>query len=402
MLFSLRCISLVLLLLVAAEHSASGQSRGKIVFQEWFPSKQPDSAMLQWSLRQGHHITVPRISKSPRGIRLLGPFDVGDALRLTMKDLPRHSLLRIELGWHIIGPWQGAPSNDRFMAMVDGRSVIDATFSNTTAQQSWPASAGARALPPRTQTRNCNVLGYECSYTADYVGPMDATYETVSTIEHIASTATFDVTALFVHFMLDTNRKQWALDHVVFTVLDPYTESELPSKAHTPTPAEVVVHDGQDMRELAEFVQDGHFPNIASTSALARELHVTYLQNECLSCGDVCLMYNYRLYTDGWLSVWSNSTARGKATFCTLLDAAEFDSVSKIINQCAAEPLKHAYHDQAYEEAHPDLTHCELVMIVDDKESKTEIYAGEPPALRQLMAMVMTTLEKRGWVPIPK
>ena len=126
----------------------------------------------------------------------------------------------------------------------------------------------------------------------------------------------------------------------------------------------------------------------ASTCALARELHVTYLRNECLSCGDVCLMYNYRLYSDGWLSVWSNSTAKGKATFSTQLDAAE--------------PLKHAYHDQAYEEAHPDLTHCELVMIVDDKESKTEVYAGEPPALRQLMAMVMTTLEKRGWVPIPK
>ncbi|MCX6140859.1 MAG: hypothetical protein NTX15_08535 [Candidatus Kapabacteria bacterium] len=380
----------------------AAQDRGIAVFQEWYPSKRADSTMASWSLRQGADMALPRVSKSPRGIRLLGPFDVGDALRLELKQLPRHTLLRVDIGWHIIGPWQGASSNDRFMAMVDGRSIIDATFSNTIDAQSWPNSSGTRTHPPRTRARNSNMLGYSCSYTSDYIGPMDATYETSVTIAHTSSSATLDLSSLLIHFMLDTNRKQWGLDHVVISVLDPYTESELPSRSATTTKLDVATYDGNDPREIAEFAQDEHFPGISSTSALARDLHVSYIRNECHSCGDVCLMYHYRLYTDGWLSVWSNRSPKGKATYCVQLDSIEHDSLSQLISLCVSQPLEHAYHDQTYEDTHPDLTHCELVMIVDEKELKTEVYAGEPPALRQLMKSIMSILEKRGWAPIPK
>lgn len=373
-----------------------------MVFQEWFPSKRADSTMANWSLRQGTDMAHPRVSKSPRGIRLLGPFDVGDALRLELRQLPRHSLLRVECGWHIIGPWQGASANDRFMAMIDGRSVIDATFSNTIDGQSWPSSAGTRVFPQRTRARNSNMLGFACSYTADYAGPMDATYETAVTIPHTATTATLDLSSLLIHFMLDTNRKQWGLDHVVISVLDPHTESELPTRASTAAKLDVASYDGSDPREIAEYEQDEHFPGLASTSALARGLHISYIRNECHSCGNVCMMYHYRLYTDGWLSVWSNRAPKGKATFSVLLDSAEIDSLSHLIARCADKPLELTYRDQAYEDAHPDLTHCEIVMIVDEKEVRSEVYAGEPPALRQLMNSIMSLLEKRGWAPIPQ
>ncbi|MBK6418730.1 MAG: hypothetical protein IPF79_06025 [Ignavibacteria bacterium] len=138
---------LVLAGFITAISTASAQRGGRTVLQEWYPSKPADSTMTSWALRQGTTMTVPRVSRSPRGIRLLGPFGAADALRMTLKGLPRHSLVRIELGWHIIGPWQGTDANDRFMVMADGKNVVDATFSNTAAAQTWPDASNTPTAP---------------------------------------------------------------------------------------------------------------------------------------------------------------------------------------------------------------------------------------------------------------
>ncbi len=393
---------LALVVFIAAFSTVAAQRGGRIVLQEWYPSKPADSAMMSWTLRQGTTMTTPRISRSPRGIRLLGPYGAADALRLTLKGLPRHSLVRIELGWHIIGPWQGTEANDRFMVMADGRNMVDATFSNTASTQTWPDATNARQLPPRTRTRNSNMLGYPCTYAIDYSGPMDATYETINTVSHSSSSLTIDITSLLAYVKLDSCEKLWGIDHVVISVLDAYTESELPTRPLLRQAVDAVSYTDGDVREIAEFVQDGDFPGLISTSALAKDLHVTYLNSECHSCGDVCLMYHYRLYTDGWMSVWSNRAARGKATFSMILTQEELDTMSMLLADCAQEPLTPAYHDSTYEAEHPDLTHCELVIVVNDKEAKTEVFAGEPPTIRRMMNYALAILERRGWSPIPK
>jgi len=198
---------------------------------------------------------------------------------MTLQGLPRHSLVRVELGWHIIGPWQGSAANDRFMVMADGCHVPNSHYAGT-----------HRNL---AHHRYCGAFGL---------------------------------------LITESCEKLWGIDHIVVSVLNAVTYTE------------------GDVCEIAEFVQDDDFPGLNSTSALARDLHVTYLTSECHSCGDVCLMYHYRLYTDGWMSVWANRAP---------------EAISMLLAACAQEPLIAAYHDSFVEAEHPDLTHCELVMIVN-------------------------------------
>lgn len=382
---------------------ARSQSRGTTIVREYYAAERSGTAMNSWALlpsRRG--MAHPRISRAPRGLRLLGPFNADDALQLRVADLPPHSILRIELGWHIIGPWDGRTSNDRFRVAVDEVDVINGLFSNTTSLQTWPDSTNTRTVPPRTRARASNILGYPCTYAGMYTGPMDASYEQTLLLDHSASSVTIDIGALLNTPELEGCAKRWGLDHIEVSVLDARPESTLPHPLQRPIPLDAASYDGTEVREIAEFAQDGDFPGIRSTSALARELHISYLRSECNSCGDRCLWYSYRLYTDGWLNVWSNGPARGRANFVAMLTAEELATMHRLMAACSAIELQPVYHDSAYEAEHFDLTHCALVMVVDEKEQQTEVWAGEPKEVRAVMDYVLELLRRRNWTPLPK
>lgn len=395
-------IVLVVFLFLVASIGLHAQG-GTLILQEWYRSKQSGWLAELWTLRTSSGVTkTPTVARSPKGLRFLGPFSNNDTLLIELSNLPRHTRLKVQCGWHIIGPWQGLQAFDRFVASIDRTPIIDATFSNTAYYQSWPSYPISRSLPPRTSSLNSNMLGYTSTLDGGYTGYMDATYETTTEIEHDAGTGLINITAVLPSPTVDTSQKLWGVDHIVITVLDSQTESEFPVRPiQKRGPDLSALHHG-DLRELAEFSQDDDFPNLGSSAPLSRNLHITFLTSECHQCGDACLMYEYRLYTDGWLSVWSNRSAKGVSTLSFPLDELEFKSLSETLNECATQPLTKEYRDSAYEDSHPDITHCDLRLLVDGREQRTEVYAGEPPAVTRLLAGILAVLERRGWVPIPR
>jgi hypothetical protein len=392
----------VLAMMIVTSQSLEAQG-GAMVVREYYAAERSGTQITTWSvLPSKRGMAHPRITRGPRGMRFLGPFSADESIRMSLEGLAPHSIVRIELGWHIIGPWDGRTSNDRLRVTANGIDVVNALFSNTTSLQTWPDTTNTRTLPPRTRAKVSNLLGYPCSYTTGYTGPMDASYEHVAYLDHQSADLTVEIGALLSAPSLGECTKRWGLDHIEISVLDARPESALPHPLTPPPPLDAASYDGTEVREIAEFHQDGDFPGIRSTSELARELHISYLRSECNSCGERCLWYSYRLYTDGWLNVWSNGPARGRANFKTQLTPDELETMSSLMADCAALDLEPAYHDSTYEAQHLDLTHCALVMVVDEKEQRTEVWAGEPKQVRAVMDYVMELLRRREWTPLPK
>lgn len=388
----------VLTLYAAHSWSAFASATSTIVYKEYFHSKSVDSAIAPWQLRQA----TPRITRSPRGIKHLGLFKTNDTLLLTLSNLPAHQRITVEFGFHIIGSWDGVTDDDRFKCLVDWQPLIDESFSNTTSSQSWPAASPGMLYPPRATARNSNMLAYPSKVADDYVGPMDATYVTTKSIEHDRH----DIVVAFSSALNNINQgmefKGWGLEYVVVYANDTIT-NVADSSVHfdPPRPSPIAAYTGRDIREIAEFCQDDDFPGIKAGSDFERSLHITTISCECHSCGDFCLWYIYRCYTDGWVNVWSNKPAKGQSLFSALINTQELDSVRTLISQCLEYGIEREYHDTVYEEEHPELTHCVLTLKMSRREAYTEVYAAEPASLRSLMDYLLNVLSRYGWTPSP-
>jgi len=380
---------------------ATAQDSTQVAYQEYFHSKKADSAMHAWTLvnSQGPKLAqVPRIVRSPRGIRLLGIFGSQDTLELALNKLPKHSTVMVSVAFHIIGAWDGEVDKDRFIFMADGKPHIDATFSNTTSQQSWPKLSPNNLYPARATARNSNMLAYPSRIEDVYVGPMDATYEATLIFPHSSSKVDLQFTADLNNIIAGAETKKWGLEHIVVSVT---SDSAIQAPSQSSSMVAYGLDNIKDAREIAEFVQDEDFPGLKAGSDFERGLHITVNKAECHSCGDFCLWYSYRFYTDGWVNVWNNKPAKGKSTYSVQLTPEELDSVRIAIAECLQAEISKEYHDADYEFAHPELTHCALWIKLGKREGHTEVYAGEPESIKQLMSLMLRILARYGWQPIP-
>jgi hypothetical protein len=379
--------------------STRASTTSAIVYKEYFHSKSVDSAMTLWRIQN----SAPRITRSPRGINHLGLFQSTDTLLLSLSKLPHHQRITVEFGFHIIGSWDGVTDNDRFKCLVDGIPIIDESFSNTTSSQSWPAVRPGRLYPPRATARNSNMLAYPGKIGDVFVGPMDATYVTTKHFQHFKSNVEVAFTAALNNIDTGNEYKGWGLEYVIVYADDTSAtiveEDGPPSDPSDGSP--IGTFNGRDVRSLAEFSQDGDFPGLKVGSDFERALHIAVVGCECHSCGDFCLWYTLRIYTDGWINVWSNTSAKGESLISLQLNPQELDTIRTLISECLEYGLEKEYRDASFEESHPDLTHCTLVLKLGRHETQTEVYASEPITVRSLMHYMLDVLSRHGWIPSP-
>ena len=125
--------ALLLLAMTALTATAAAQRQElTTVYSQYFTSFTDDSIPPLLTLNGA----PPPIEKSPRGMRLLGRLEGGHRLVLRLTDLPPHEKLRVHIGFHIIGSWDGTTDDDRFTIRLDDGVVFDHTFSNTIYTQS--------------------------------------------------------------------------------------------------------------------------------------------------------------------------------------------------------------------------------------------------------------------------
>jgi len=102
--------------------------------------------------------------------------------------------------------WRSAP-NARQLRVAMGDTLLNTTFSNTTANQAYPDAYPGGDHPARTDAAESDTLGYE--HAPD--GVMDAVYHLTTTFDHKVSRLELDFTA---SGLPDITEASWGLANV--------------------------------------------------------------------------------------------------------------------------------------------------------------------------------------------
>ncbi len=385
--------------------TAYGQRQKHLaVHSSYFTSFSKDSVPQGWTQISKHGSTrSPTTIRSPRGIRLLGRIGGADRLELRLDSLPDHELLKLHIGFHIVGSWDGAKDDDRFIVTVDKRTVLDESFSNTIYKQSFPGKKQGRMYPARTGARNSNMLAFKFVEPGVYDGLMDATYEVEYEVRHKDSSALITLQAQLKDFRSGLENESWGLEYV-------YVEAETreppasiwPVKPHPHRvyDEDIVDFKGEDERVIAGYVQDNDLNGVVEGSPWEILNHTTLLYNKTLSCSDICLMYTYVVYSDGWVNVWSNREPYGIAMWSTMLDPEELDTIRASVKQCLSQEL-HPEYEADDVDMHPELPHNEVILRHQGNEWGITFMGGEPPDITATLQKTMVILAEHGWEPTP-
>ncbi|NQW30627.1 MAG: hypothetical protein HQ472_08950 [Ignavibacteria bacterium] len=380
-----------------------GQSSKRVIFQHYYHSMQTDDTLSDIALHSvGGTTKPPTITRAPRRLRLLGRFGDSDTLRYVIPISMQQKRITVDAAFHIIGSWDGTVDDDRFEITVNRKLVFSESFSNTTYRQSFPGSEKSRTYPSRTGARNKNMLGYRFVEPGIYDGPLDATYEIERSITNTDSVVVVDVYAKLKDVKPGLENESWGMEHLIVSV-----DYELPPSI-TPTRVplriidkEIIEFEGSDDRAVAGFKQDEDFPGLVGGLPVPLDVHARVIQTRCTSCGDVCLLYTYTLYTDGWVNVWNNREARGESTWWGQFTKDELDSVCAMVDSCLALTMQKEYATSDDSGEHGTTAHCQLLLRNFHTEETVSVDSGEPPELSFLMQYMMTTLKKHRWFPIP-
>lgn len=359
------------------------------VYSQYFTSYALDSVPPKLTHPKGG------ITKSPFGFRLLGPFAGKAPITLTLTDLPRHSKITIDIGWHIIGPWSGNAGKDRLQITLDGRQIFSETFSNTFEQQSYPGLTEGRSYPARTGARNSNMLGIIYEKKGTFKGAMDATYEHVFTRDHSESSATIRITP--------TAAGTWGLEHIVIKLEGEDQPADIfpMAKITTQTYDEDIVNfTGKDIRTLGTYKQDEDLVGIVPGGPWDGKAHTTLFRSKCNSCGSICMMYTYIFYSDGWVNVWSNREPFGPAFFSCTITPKERAEIRRLVNAAFTDASQDSYHAPDIDER-TDIEHCDLRLYAKGTDRKIYIEGGEPATITALTTKALEILKKYGWYPTP-
>ena len=392
------------LLVLVASTAYSQRQKRELVYKTYFTSYAADSVPPLWTMtRNGKPVAKPPISTSPRGITHLGRLGNDDKLELKLTQLPRHESLKLRVGFHVIGSWDGEHDQDRLKFMVDDQTFLDATFSNTIFKQSFPSKNKKRSFPARTGARNSNMLAYRFVEPGVFDGFMDATYEIEYEVKHKASEASITFDAVLKDVREGLDNESWGIEHIEVIAMGRMPSADIwPVKLqeHRIYDAEIIEYDGDDVRAIAGYTQDSDLDGIIPGSPWENESHVTLLKTKSMSCGDICLMYNYVIYTDGWVNVWSNREAYGEAMWTTMLTREELDTVRYKVANC----LKHELHPE-YEaedaDTNPGIPHHEILLRAYGQEFGINFMGGEPAEITETLTIVLGMLKRHGWEPTP-
>jgi len=400
-----RILTLVIWLFWATTLFAQPRS-STTVYSEYFTSYAVDS--IPPSARIVRAGQGPLVERSPRGFELLGRFGDRDTVHLRLTDLPRHSQIKVSIGFHVIGSWDGEQDADRMNILLDGKTHLSESFSNTIYRQTFPGLKRGRTYPPRTGARNSNMLGFRFTEPGVYDGVMDASYVEEIEQDHTGGTLDLVITASLSDVRKGLDNESWGLEHIRVTVLGQApTEDMWPTSKRDAEPervwdhAEVVDFDGPDERVVAGYRQNEDLPDMPPGSPWESQHHATLLRTKCMSCGMFCMMYTVMIYADNWVNVWSNREAFGPASWSVQITPAEVDTMRRLIQSC----LDMADMADSYEAEdifdNPDQPHCEFHFSVYGREREVSIYGGEPPVITAALQALMTMLKRHGWEPTP-
>lgn len=384
------------------------QQTRRTLFQHYYHSMQPSDTVAGVLLLSDAGTTKPpTITRSPRRLKLLGRFGASDTLRYIIPTPLPHKRIVLDVAFHVIGSWDGVTDDDRFIITARGSGsstkseVLSESFSNTTYRQSYPGAELRNSFPSRCGARNKNMLGFRFVEPKVYDGPLDATYEIERTVSHTDTVLIVDVFAKLTDMKPGIENESWGMEHMV--VLLDYDLPPSITPARVPTrilDREIIEFAGQDVRAVAGFKQDEDFPGISPEFESQLDVHARIIQTRCTSCGDVCLLYTYTLYSDGWINVWNNREPHGEATWWGQFSAEELDSANKMIDQCLSITMEKEYATSDASEEHSK-PHCQLLLRNFQKEQTVSVDSGEPPQLTSLMSYMMGTLKRHGWFPTP-
>jgi hypothetical protein len=188
----------------------------------------PGKSYAEWTATRGQTPMVVEAANHTQrflgefgGEKLVGgpPFvRVDQTVSLTLKDLPAHHRLQIELDLYVLKSWDGDNAHygpDRWKFSVAGGPVLlDTTFSNNhktgdfdLSLQGYPAAGS----PAQTGAAAVNTLGYR------FFG--DAVYHLKFAFEHSAPSAQFDFSSSLFEGK-GTDDESWGLDNVRVSTVD--------------------------------------------------------------------------------------------------------------------------------------------------------------------------------------
>jgi len=190
------------------------------------------SISKSWTLKKDPN-AVPKIIQSPKGDRsYLGPMPCGEQ-RLTLKNLPKHTHIRISFDLILVGSWDGNSTlwgPDTWKLSLDQRvPVIFSDFSNVegAGRQSFPDNVGGsyKANPAWYGAAEKNTLGYKWESSPGHFRGADAVYHFNIILPHRAAQAVLKFNSNCIDnnkgkMSFDSYQSQWyGLDSVkVFTL----------------------------------------------------------------------------------------------------------------------------------------------------------------------------------------
>lgn len=134
--------------------------------------------------------------------RFLGRFG-SDTVQLDLSELPAHTGGTLVFDLFVLGDWDGDDATngpDRFQVKAEGQVVVDTTFSNTAADQSYPDAFGEGTNPARTAAAE-----------NDSIGVTSSVYRVAVPFSHWDDTIGFDLVGSGLSSLTG---EEWGVDNV--------------------------------------------------------------------------------------------------------------------------------------------------------------------------------------------
>jgi hypothetical protein len=160
----------------------------------------------------GDEWSVDKREESPTGVQFLGRF-AAEKAQLNLSGLPSHTSLTLTFKLYIIHSWDGNGENDRWKCSVlNGPTLLIATFSNTTSSQSYPLDSSlcggsGCSCDAKTGASAVDSLGFVSQSGYTY----DAIYDIAVTFSHSESTIIIEFQGLTDEAL---DNESWGIDDV--------------------------------------------------------------------------------------------------------------------------------------------------------------------------------------------
>jgi fibronectin-binding autotransporter adhesin len=150
-------------------------------------------------------------STSPTGQKFLGEFG-NKQVQLHLSNLPAHNVVTVSFDLYLLRSWDGNSTNqgpDVWLFNADNKTLLNTTFSNNLANQSYPGATSIGNYPLQTGAAKVNSLGYYF-----LTAPMDSIYHLSYTLDHTDAAV---LLAFQASGLQNMNDESWGLDNIVIT-----------------------------------------------------------------------------------------------------------------------------------------------------------------------------------------